>query len=271
MLKDITLGQFFPGTSKVHSLDPRMKIIITIIYVTLIFTVKNFSAFLVFFAFVLTAVAVSKIPIKFVFKGLKPLLLIIVLTGLLNMFMTDGDVAFYIYHTNIKATWQGIRLAAFMIIRLALLITGTSVLTLTTSPISLTDGLEHILKPLKKIRVPVHELSMLMTIAIRFIPTLLEETEKIMKAQKARGADFESGGIIKRAKALVPVLVPLFISSFRRADELAMAMESRCYNGDCGRTKMNRLVLKKSDITTAAVCFVFFACGLIVGRMNILF
>lgn len=271
MLKDITLGQFFPGTSPVHKLDPRMKIIITLIYVVLIFTVKKFSAFIIFFLFLFFTIFLSKIPIKFVFKGLKPLILIIFLTGILNMFMTDGDVAFYLFNTNIKATWQGMRLAAFMIIRLVLLICGTSVLTLTTSPISLTDGLEHILNPLKKIRVPVHELSMMMTVAIRFIPTLLEETEKIIKAQKARGADFESGFLIKRAKALIPILVPLFISSFRRADELAMAMESRCYNGGGGRTKMNRLHLAKSDFVCFTVCAAVFAFALAVGQMNIFF
>lgn len=267
MLKDITLGQFFPGNSAVHNMDPRLKIVITLLYVTLIFTAKNFYAFAVYFLFVAATVFCSKIPFKFVFKGLKPLIFIIILTGLLNVFMTNGTVAFRVFNTPIKATWEGINLAAFMIIRLVLLIMGTSILTLTSSPISLTDGLEYLLNPLKKLKFPVHELSMMMTIAIRFIPTLLEETEKIMKAQKARGADFESGSLIKRAKALVPILAPLFISSFRRADELAMAMESRCYNGGEGRTKLKQLRMQKSDYTIAAICAAVLIFAAVIGQI----
>ena len=257
MLKDITLGQFFPGNSAVHNMDPRLKIVITLLYVTLIFTAKNFYAFAVYFLFVAAAVFCSKIPLIF----------IIILTGLLNVFMTNGTVAFRVFNTPVKATWEGINLAAFMIIRLVLLIMGTSILTLTSSPISLTDGLEYLLNPLKKLKFPVHELSMMMTIAIRFIPTLLEETEKIMKAQKARGADFESGSLIKRAKALVPILAPLFISSFRRADELAMAMESRCYNGGEGRTKLKQLRMQKSDYTIAAICAAVLIFAAVIGQI----
>ena len=268
MLKDITLGQFFPGSSALHRMDPRMKIIITVLYVTVLFFINNFSGFLVFFAFVYLCVAVSKIPFKFVLKGLKPLIFIIVFTGILNVFMTDGRTAFTIPFTPFRATWEGIRLAVFIIVRLVLLIMGTSILTLTSSPISLTDGIEHLLSPLNKIKMPVHELAMMMTIAIRFIPTLLEETEKIMKAQTARGADFESGNILKRAKALVPLLVPLFISAFRRADELAMAMESRCYHGGNGRTRMKQLKFESVDYICLSVSAAFFAAGIIAGTMK---
>lgn len=270
MLKDITLGQYFPGDSVLHNMDPRMKIIITFIYVAALFFVKNFSGFVLIFLFVFLCVSLSKIPFKFVLKGLKPLLFIIVFTGLLNMFMTSGKTAFQIPYTPLRATWEGIRLAFFMIFRLILLIMGTSVLTLTSSPISLTDGIETLLGPLKKIKVPVHELAMMMTIAIRFIPTLLEETDKIMKAQTARGADFSSGSIFKRAKALIPLLVPLFISAFRRADELAMAMESRCYHGGSGRTRMKKLCMTKTDFVCFAVSMLFICASLSLGYLNFL-
>lgn len=271
MLKNITLGQYYPQTSIIHSLDPRLKILLTLAYIILLFTVKNFSGFLVFAICTFLVILLSKIPAKFVFTGLKPLLFIIVLTALLNMFMTQGQIAFTIPYTAISATWEGIRLAAFMVIRLTFLITGTSLLTLTTSPLSLTDGIEHLLSPFKKIGVPAHELAMMMTIAIRFIPTLLEETEKIMKAQTSRGADFETGNIVKRAKALVPLLVPLFISSFRRADELAMAMECRCYHGGTGRTRMKQLKICKSDITTLICAVIILTAATIVGSLTFLY
>lgn len=261
MLKDITLGQFFPGSSPLHKMDPRMKILITVLFVVALFLIDKFVGVFAFFIFLVLCIKISGIPFKFVFKGLKPLIFIIVFTGILNVFMTSGETAFSIPYTPIRATWEGINTALFIIARLILLVMGTSLLTLTTSPISLTDGIEHLLSPLKKIKVPVHELAMMMTIAIRFIPTLLEETEKIMKAQTARGADFESGNLIKRAKALVPLLVPLFISAFRRADELAMAMESRCYHGGSGRTRMKQLKFCRSDFAGFVVSFVFFAVG----------
>lgn len=270
MLKDITLGQYFPGSSALHRMDPRMKIIITLIYVTALFFVKNFSGFAVFFAFVFLCVFSSKIPFKFVLKGLKPLWFIIIFTGALNIFMTDGNTAFQIPYTPLRATWEGIRLAAFMILRLILLIMGTSLLTLTSSPISLTDGIETLLSPMKKIKMPVHELAMMMTIAIRFIPTLLEETDKIMKAQSARGADFAGGNIFKRAKALVPLLVPLFISAFRRADELAMAMESRCYHGGSGRTRMKKLCMGRVDFISLSISVLFIGAAVAIGYLKFL-
>lgn len=270
MLKDITLGQYFPGSSPLHRMDPRTKIIITLIYVITLFFVKNFSGFGVFFLFIALSVFASRISFKFVVKGLKPLLFVIVFTGLLNIFMTGGEKAFTIPYTNITATWEGIKMAAFMILRLVLLIFGTSLLTLTTSPISLTDGIEALLSPLKKIKLPVHELSMMMTIAIRFIPTILEETDKIMKAQTARGADFKSGNVFKRAKALVPILVPLFIGAFRRADELSMAMETRCYNGGDGRTKLKSLKLTAVDGWCFLISVLFLAFGTFTGYMSFL-
>lgn len=270
MLKDITLGQYFPGQSAIHNMDPRMKIIITVIYIITLFMAKNFCGFALFYAFIFLCVAVSKIPFKFVLKGLKPLLFIIVFTAALNLFMTNGKTAFTIPYTPLRATYEGIELAAFMILRLVALIMGTSVLTLTTSPIALTDAIEALLSPLKKIKVPVHELAMMMTIAIRFIPTLMEETDKIMKAQTARGADFTGGNIFKRAKALVPLLVPLFISAFRRADELAMAMESRCYHGGSGRTRMKTLHYGKVDFSGLLVSLIFIFCGIAVGYFRFL-
>lgn len=271
MLKDITLGQYYPGNSKVHNLDPRVKILLTMIYIVLLFTVKNFSGFAVFAAFTFFVIYSAKIPVKFVFKGIKPLLFIILFTAVLNIFMTQGRIAFRIPYTPIVATWEGIYMATFMIIRLVFLIIGTSLLTLTSSPISLTDGIEHLLSPFKKIGVPAHELAMMMTIAIRFIPTLLEETEKIMKAQTSRGADFETGNLLKRAKSLVPLLVPLFISAFRRADELALAMECRCYNGGNGRTRMKKLRITKSDIICSVVFVIALAVAVFVGYIPFLF
>lgn len=246
MLKDITLGQYFPGQSFVHLLDPRIKIIITFLFVILIFFVKTYLGYGMVFLFLVAAIAISKIPPKYVLKGLKPLLFIIILTFILNVFFTSGETVIWSLG-RVKVTQEGLRQGIFMAFRLILLVTGTSMLTLTTSPIDLTDGIESLLNPLKIIRFPVHELAMMMTIALRFIPTLLEETDKIMKAQMARGADFESGNIIQRAKALVPLLVPLFISAFRRADELAMAMEARCYRGGDNRTRMKVLKTHPRD------------------------
>ncbi len=270
MLKDITLGQYYPGDSPIHRLDPRVKILLTMVYIILLFLVKNFTGFLAYAVFTFAVVGVSRIPLRYVIKGLKPLLFIIVFTGIINIFMTPGTIAFQIPYTWITATWEGMHMAAFLVIRLTFLIMGTSLLTLTSSPISLTDGIEHLLSPFKKIGVPAHELAMMMTIAIRFIPTLMEETEKIMKAQTSRGADFETGNLLRRAKALVPLLVPLFISAFRRADELALAMECRCYNGGTGRTRMKQLKVTKGDISCTVVALAAMAVATTIGYLTFL-
>lgn len=249
MLKDITMGQYFPGDSFVHRLDPRTKLIMVIIYIAALFTAKSYVSYAVMAAFLIISVRISTIKFKMLFKGLKPLIIVIAFTAILNLFFTSGEhIIFQI--GRLKLTWEGVVTALKMLLRLVMLIMGTFLLTYTTSPISLTDGLERLLNPLKKIKVPVHELAMMMSIAMRFIPTLVEETDKIMSAQKARGADFETGSIFERAKALLPVMVPLFISAFRRADELAIAMESRCYHGGEGRTRMNVLHMKKGDAIT---------------------
>ena len=247
MLKDITLGQYFPGNTFVHRLDPRTKLVLVLVYIVALFLCKWFVSYGVMLAFLIVSIAVSRIRLKALFKGLKPLIFIIILTALLNLFYSDGEVLakFWIF----TITKEGIFNAFFLVLRIMLLVTGTFLLTYTTSPIALTDGLESLLSPLKKIKFPVHELAMMMSIALRFIPTLIEETDKIISAQKARGADFETGNIFRRAKALVPILVPLFVSAFRRADELATAMECRCYHGGKGRTKMNRLRYRLRDLT----------------------
>ncbi|QXM07343.1 energy-coupling factor transporter transmembrane component T family protein [Crassaminicella indica] len=251
MLRDITIGQYYPTNSVIHRLDPRVKIVSTFIYIASLFIVKDFFAYSYILFFLGTTIFLSKVPFKYMLKGLKPLFLIIILTFSMNIFMTKGEIIYQLGPLDI--TLEGIHQAVFMATRLILLIVGTSILTLTTSPIQLTDGIEKLLNPFKKIGVPAHELAMMMTIALRFIPTLLEETDKIMKAQMARGADFESGNILSRAKSLVPLLVPLFISAFRRADELAMAMEARCYRGGENRTRMRELMLHKRDFVTGIV------------------
>lgn len=256
MFKNLTIGQHYPIESTIHDLDPRLKIIITFLYIISLFIIKSFPAYILVVLFLTLVIYISKLPIKFVLKGLKPIFMIILITFFINLFMTPGEQFFKIFF--LKVTKEGVYQAGFMALRLILLILGTSILTLTTSPILLTDGIERLLSPFKKIGLPSHELAMMMTIALRFIPTLMEETEKIMKAQKARGADFESGNIINRAKNLVPLLVPLFISAFRRADELAMAMESRCYRGGENRTRMRQLILRKNDYTAFIVFIVYF-------------
>ena len=250
MLKDITLGQFFPGKSVVHRLDPRTKLVMLIIYIVALFIAKDWIGYGVLFLFLASSVAISRIPLKALLRGMKPLLVILIFTGILNLFFTSGEHALVSFW-GITIYWEGLERAAMMILRILMLISGTFLLTYTTSPIALTDGLESLLKPLKVIKVPVHELSMMMCIALRFIPTLIEETDKIMSAQKARGADFESGRLLERVKALIPILVPLFISAFRRADELATAMECRCYQGGEGRTKMKLLRYRYIDF----VCY----------------
>ena len=244
MLKDITLGQFFPGDSFIHKLDPRTKILFVVLFIIGLFQAKSWLGYGVVIALAMLCVAISGIKPKAIFKGVKPMLIIIALTAILNIFYTKGTPVL----PGWPITWEGIDRAVKMMLRITLLITGTFLLTYTTSPMSLTDGLEILMNPLKKIKVPVHEITIMMSMALRFIPTLIEETDKIMSAQKARGADFETGKLAQRAKALLPVLVPLFVSSFRRADELAVAMESRCYHGGKGRSRMKQLKMEGRDI-----------------------
>ncbi|MDU4891196.1 MAG: energy-coupling factor transporter transmembrane component T [Clostridium sp.] len=255
MIKDITIGQYIPGDSFVHKLDARVKILLSILFIVDLFLINDFTGYIVIFAFVFLAIKISKIKFKYIYKGLKPIFILMLITALFNLFLTRGTGEPLFQWWIIKIYAEGIRTAVFMVLRLIFLIIGTSLLTLTTSPIELTDGIEKLLGPFKKIGVPAHELAMMMTIALRFIPTLMDETDKIMKAQKARGADFETGSIIKRAKSLIPLLVPLFISSFRRADELAMAMEARCYRGGTGRTRMKILKVTSKDYVATAVMF----------------
>ena len=252
MLKDITLGQYFPGNSIIHRLDPRTKLIMLVVYIVALFMAKGWVAYAVLFAGLVWVIKISTIPPKSILKGMKPLVLILVFTGILNLFFTQEGtllVDFWI----IRIYSSGLSRAVMMVARILMLITCTFLLTYTTSPIALTDGLEALMNPLKKVGVPVHELSMMMCIALRFIPTLVEETDKIMCAQKARGADFENGSLIERAKALIPILVPLFISAFRRADELATAMECRCYQGGEGRTKMKLLRYHREDFVSFGI------------------
>ena len=254
-LKDITLGQYFPGNSILHRLDPRTKILLTAMYIVALFLAKQLVGYGIMMVVLASAIAVSKVKLKTIFRGLKPIMIIIIITAFLNLFWTPGQTIWKWGFLNL--TVEGIWSAIFMVLRISMLILCTFLLTYTTSPILLTDGLENLMGPLKKIHVPVHELSMMMSIALRFIPTLIEETDKIMSAQKARGADFDTGGLMDKAKALIPLLVPLFISAFRRADELAMAMECRCYHGGEGRTRLRQLKYRKADVA-------FLVCGLAV-------
>ena len=262
MLKDITLGQYFPGNSVIHRLDPRTKLIMLVVYIVALFMAASWVSYALMFVFLAVVIKISTIPLKSIVRGMKPLVMILVFTGVLNLFFTqEGEVLVDFWIITIYS--GGLSRAVLMMLRILMLITCTFLLTYTTSPIALTDGLEALMNPLKKIKVPVHELSMMMCIALRFIPTLIEETDKIMSAQKARGADFESGTLMEKAKALIPILVPLFISAFRRADELATAMECRCYQGGEGRTKMKLLRYTLWDfeafgvaaVVLAAVCF----------------
>ena len=265
MLKDITLGQYFPGTSVIHRLDPRTKLLALILYIVSLFLSSNVLSYALCIVFLLTVLFLSRIQPKLVLKSLKPVVFIVILTAVLNMLYTPGDVLWSI--AFIKVTKQGIRTAIYMALRITLLITSATMLTYTTSPISLTDAIENLLSPLKKVKVPVHEFAMMMTIALRFIPTLIEETGKIMSAQKARGADFESGSLFARAKALVPVLVPLFISAFRRADELAVAMECRLYHGGQGRTRLHQLKYTKLDLVGGLLVILVCAGIIVLGRV----
>lgn len=258
MIRDITIGQYYPRDSFIHKLDPRTKIIGTFIYIISLFLFRKFIPYLVVFGFLGLIIKTSEVPIKHILKGLKSIMFLLIFAVVFNIFLTPGDVLWK--WGFLKITRQGIEIAGFMAIRLILLIMGSSLMTFTTTPNHLTDGLEKIMNPLKKIKVPVHEIAMMMSIALRFIPILLEETDKIMKAQMARGADFESGNLIKKAKSLVPLLVPLFVSAFRRANDLAMAMEARCYHGGEGRTKMKPLQYHKQD----AIAYVILAGYLVV-------
>lgn len=263
MIRDITLGQYYPGQSAIHKLDARTKIIATLAYIVELFIVNNFWGFLLVGVCLAVVIKVSRVPVKFIFRGLTAVFLIILFTFVINLFMVDGRV---LWHWGfLTITYEGVRRAFFMAIRLVLLIIGSSILTLCTKPIELTDGLEKLLRPLSKIGVPSHEIALMMTIALRFIPTLMEETDKIIKAQQARGADFESGNIIQRAKSLIPILIPLFISSFRIAQELALAMEARCYHGGEGRTRMNEIKFSKGD-AIAAVLLIAFLAAVILSR-----
>ncbi|MGN0675961.1 MAG: energy-coupling factor transporter transmembrane component T family protein [Oscillospiraceae bacterium] len=255
MLKDITIGQYFPGKSVVHKLDPRFKIIITGVFIAMLFTANNFIGLGVGAVFLIISFLLSQIPFKLMLKSLKPIVPIILFTSVLNIFFLDGVTIFKLGF--LKITVEGLRTSAFMIIRIIALIMGSSLLTYTTSPITLTDAIERLLSPLKRIKLPVHELAMMMTIALRFIPTLIEETDKIMSAQKARGADMESGSLIQRAKALTPILIPLFVSAFRRAEELALAMECRCYQGGDGRTRLRQLHSTGTDYFALGISVVF--------------
>ena len=257
MLKDITIGQYFPGNSVIHRLDPRFKIIITGVYIAMLFCTSSFWGLLLGFVFLILEFLLSKIPMKLMLKSLKPILPIILFTSILNLFFIDGVALVSIW--KIKITDEGLRTTGVMIARIICLICGSSLLTYTTSPITLTDAIEQLLSPLKKLHMPVHELAMMMTIALRFIPTLIEETDKIMSAQKARGADLESGGLVQRARALIPILIPLFVSAFRRAEELALAMECRCYQGGEGRTKLKTLRSGGRDYAALSISVLFLA------------
>ncbi len=258
MLRDITIGQHFAGNSAVHNMDPRFKIILTIAFVIMLFVAPNFGALAISFLFIILLYAAAKIPVKVIIKSLKPIVPIILFTSVLNLFFMPGDDAPLISFWVINIYRTGVEFSIMIAVRIILLIAGTSILTYTTSPIALTDAIERLLMPFAKLKLPVHELAMIMTIALRFIPLLIEETEKIMNAQKARGAGLDFGSLKQRVTALVPVLIPLFISAFRRADELAMAMECRCYHGGEGRTRMRMLHIKYSDILYTFVCVIIF-------------
>ena len=264
MLKDITLGQYFPGDTLAHRLDPRTKLLATILYIAAIFFAKGPAAYAVLILTLIVSVRISKVGARALFRGLKPVLFIIAFTAVLNLFYTPGTAIAQLWIFHI--TREGVTTAIAMMLRITLLIMGTFLLTYTTSPIRLTDGLESLLAPLKKLGVPVHELAMMMSIALRFIPTLIEETDKIMSAQRARGADFESGDLLRRAKALIPLLVPLFVSAFRRADELATAMECRCYHGGEGRTKLHILRYETRDYLVLA--FYAALCAAMIALKN---
>lgn len=265
MLRDITLGQYYQTDSVIHRLDPRVKLAGTVVFIISLFSFDNVWGYLCAVIFLFTVIRLSKVPFKFMVKGMRSILFLLLITVIFNLFLTPGETLLAIW--KLKITKEGIRIAVLMAVRLTMLIIGSSIMTLTTTPNHLTDGMEKSMRPLKVIHLPVHEISMMMSIALRFIPILLEETDKIMKAQIARGADFESGNIFKKAKALVPLLVPLFISAFRRANDLAMAMEARCYRGGEGRTKMKPLKYSKRDFIGYLVLLFYLVGSIIVGRI----
>ena len=267
MMKDITLGQFYPGESIIHKLDPRVKILWTFFYIVLLFFVQNAFGFLFYIIATAVIIKLTKIKIKFILKGLKPILFLLLFTSVINIFMSGETVLFKVGFLSV--TKEGLIFAAFMALRLVLLVMGTSVLTFTTSPIMLTDAIERLLSPFSKIGVPAHAIAMMMSIALRFIPTIMEETDKIIKAQSARGADFESGNLLKRAKAMTPLLIPLFISAFKRADELATAMECRGYHGGEGRTRLKELKMKKRDYLSFVVMAVYLLIILGLNQINL--
>ncbi len=267
MLRDITIGQYFPGNSLIHRLDPRFKIVITLVYILMLFTGSSVICLAVGALYTIMAVLLSKIPVKMFVKSIRPLMPFLLLTAVLNVLFISGGEVYFKWHF-IKITSDGVSMSVFMIIRIVLLIMGSSLLTYTTSPITLTDAIERLLSPLKKIKLPVHELAMMMSIALRFIPTLIEETDKIMSAQKARGAEIDTGSLVVRAKNMVAILVPLFISAFRRADELATAMECRCYSGGNGRTRLRQLKSAGRDYIAIAVTLIFYAAALAVGILT---
>lgn len=265
MIRDITIGQYYPAQSRIHRLDPRVKIVCTLLFLISLFIQNSLIGYAIATLFLGTVIKMSKVPLKYILKGLKPIVILLMFTVLMNLFLTRGGETLFHYWI-FTITEDGLRTSVFMAVRLMYLVTGSSIMTFTTSPNGLTDGMEKLLHPLNKVNVPVHEVAMMMSIALRFIPILLEETDKIMKAQIARGADFESGNIIQRAKAMIPILVPLFVSAFRRANDLAMAMESRCYHGGEGRTKMKPLKYKPQDRVAYLVTVIYIAVVFCVGR-----
>lgn len=269
MMRDITIGQYYPTDSKIHKLDPRVKLFATLIYIIALFSFRGIVGLAIITAFLVTAVKLSKVPFSFMVKGLKAIIVLLLITATFNLLLTPGNTTFWSWKL-FMITDTGIINATLMTLRLIYLIVGSSLMTLTTTPNQLTDGLEKALKPLNRINVPVHAIAMMMSIALRFIPILIEETDKIMKAQMARGADFESGTLIQKAKNMVPLLVPLFVSAFRRADDLAMAMEARCYNGGDGRTKMKPLRYSANDHKAYVFLFVFLT-SVIVTRILVPF
>lgn len=266
MLKDITLGQYYPAESIIHRLDPRVKLFGTLVFIISLFTFDGMIGFFVILGFMAVCIGLSKVPLSYMLKGLKAIVILILIAGLFNLFLSPGKELVSIWKLTI--TDVGVKNAVYMTVRMVFLIVGTSVMTLTTTPNQLTDGLEKSLNPLTRLRVPVHEIAMMMSIALRFIPILIEETDKIMKAQMARGADFESGNLLKKAKNMIPLLVPLFVSAFRRANDLALAMEARCYNGGEGRTKMKPLVYARRDVIAYLVVLVYLTAVIL---MRILF
>ncbi|MBR6792566.1 MAG: energy-coupling factor transporter transmembrane protein EcfT [Ruminococcus sp.] len=266
MLKDITIGQFFPGESVIHRLDPRFKIIITLIFIVMLFTGDSIICLAIGGVFTILSIILSRIPVKMFAKSIKPLLPFLLITAVLNLlFVSSGEI--YWQWKFLKVTSDGINISVFMIIRIILLIAGSSLLTYTTSPITLTDAIERLLSPLKKFKLPVHELSMMMSIALRFIPTLIEETDKIMSAQKARGAEIDTGSLTTRTKNLISVMIPLFVSAFRRADELATALECRCYNGGDGRTRLRQLKSSARDYIALGITVLFFVAVIVTDRI----